>query len=398
MVLPPSPLNQAREMSDSEARRRPVAEIREGGDESGFNVRAFPSEEGGLGAFETESEIPYRSRARKRVAAAMRPLLIALAAGLVVAAVSLSYMAFRRGTLMTAGFAGTAGQGESASSTTGTAQFDSRPSGAEVLVDGVLRGRTPLKLSLPTGGHTVEIRRDTSSRQLPLTVEPHGLVSQYVELATPDTGRGRLEITSDPPGAQVRVDGQVKGNTPLQLDDVPSGERKVSLTRAGATFERSVTVTSGATASVIASLGARTPGAIGGFVSVRSPLELQVLEDGKLLGSTNAERLMLPTGRHQLDLVNDSLHFRTTARVDVEAGKVATVPVTIPNGSLSVNALPWAEVFLNGRAIGTTPLANLAVPIGHHEIVWRHPQLGERRQAVDVTETKPVRVSVTFSQ
>jgi len=81
--------------------------------------------------------------------------------------------------------------------------------------------------------------------------------------------------------------------------------------------------------------------------------------------------------------------------VVVEAGKTATSTVTIPNGSLSLNALPWASVTIDGQALpGTTPFANLQVPLGPHEIVWTHPQLGERRQTVVVNAKAPVRLVV----
>ena len=44
--------------------------------------------------------------------------------------------------------------------------------------------------------------------------------------------------------------------------------------------------------------------------------------------------------------------------------------------------------------LGTTPIANVSVPIGTHEIVWRHPELGERRQSVTVTAKAPVRIAM----
>jgi serine/threonine-protein kinase len=65
-------------------------------------------------------------------------------------------------------------------------------------------------------------------------------------------------------------------------------------------------------------------------------------------------------------------------------------------GLLSINATPWADVLLDGQAIGTTPLANLSVPIGTHEIICRHPQLGERRQTVTVKAGSPLRVGISF--
>jgi hypothetical protein len=105
---------------------------------------------------------------------------------------------------------------------------------------------------------------------------------------------------------------------------------------------------------------------------------------------------MLPAGRHDLVLSNPAFEFEATLSVQVAAGKTATPTVTIPTGSLSINATPWADVQLDGQAVGTTPLANLSVPVGTHEIVFRHPQLGERRQTVTVKARTPVRVGISF--
>ena len=48
--------------------------------------------------------------------------------------------------------------------------------------------------------------------------------------------------------------------------------------------------------------------------------------------------------------------------------------------------------------MGVTPLGNIKVPIGSHEIVWRHPTLGERKRVVQVTAKTPVRVGMDFRQ
>jgi hypothetical protein len=38
--------------------------------------------------------------------------------------------------------------------------------------------------------------------------------------------------------------------------------------------------------------------------------------------------------------------------VTVRAGKVESVNVVLPNGRLNINATPWAEVTIDGRACG----------------------------------------------
>jgi serine/threonine-protein kinase len=84
--------------------------------------------------------------------------------------------------------------------------------------------------------------------------------------------------------------------------------------------------------------------------------------------------------------------------MEIQAGRTTTVNVPVPNGSLSINALPWAEILIDGKPVGTTPLGNLSVPIGTHEIVWRHPQLGERTRTVTVPARTPVRLGMDLSR
>jgi hypothetical protein len=204
-----------------------------------------------------------------------------------------------------------------------------------------------------------------------------------------------LEITSDPPGARVTINGERRGVTPLTLTMAP-GQYAVAVSDGRTTVTRSVTVPSGGTATFTAAMA--PAGASAGWVTITSPVELQVQEDGALLGTTKAARLMLPAGRHSLELSNTAVGFQTSVVVDIQPGKTATTSVTVPNGSLSVNALPWANVFVDGRPVGTTPVANLELPLGTHEVIWRHPQLGERRQTVVVTLTAPLRLVMDLSK
>jgi len=281
--------------------------------------------------------------------------------------------------------------------TEGTVVVSTRPEGANVSMDGILKGVTPLRLTLPAGDHTLELQNGTATRSLPVTIVADTVASHYVDLAPGASATtGRLEVVSDPPGARVSVDGAARGVTPLNIASISPGSHAVVISNGDSTVNRTVRVVAGATATVVASM---TPaGSAAGWVTISVPLELQIREEGRLLGTTSAARLMLPAGRHELELVNTDFQFQTTLSVDVVAGKVATSSVTLPNGTLSINALPWADVWLDGRSLGPTPLANLSVPIGRHEIVWRHPQLGERRQTVSVTAQAPVRVGIDFNK
>jgi hypothetical protein len=83
-----------------------------------------------------------------------------------------------------------------ANPTEGAVLVSARPEGAQVIVDGVARGVTPLKLTLPVGEHTLLLQNGTATRTLPLVVAAGMLASQYVDLAPSlATGSGRPRVS-----------------------------------------------------------------------------------------------------------------------------------------------------------------------------------------------------------
>jgi serine/threonine-protein kinase len=230
---------------------------------------------------------------------------------------------------------------------------------------------------------------------IPITMTAGASMQQFVEFAdavTPTTGQ--LDVRSDPPGARVTVDGQPAGTAPTIVQNLGAGEHVIVLEREGATVQHTVTIEPGVTASLVAPLAAAPAGPASGWVSVSAPFAMQIFEAGRLVGTTETDRVMVPAGRNAFDLVKETLGYRVTRIVQVQPGKVATVGIELPNGIVNLNATPWAEVFIGDRRIGETPIGNLSLPIGAHEVVFRHPQLGEKRQAISVTPSTPVRVSV----
>jgi serine/threonine-protein kinase len=131
-----------------------------------------------------------------------------------------------------------------------------------------------------------------------------------------------------------------------------------------------------------------------GRISVTAPLSMLINEKGYQLGVSPGNAIPLPVGRHDIELVNESIGFRETRSVEVTAGRTTPIVVTLPKGTVSFNAIPWAEVWADGQKIGETPVANVEMAAGPHEVSFRHPQLGERRLTVVVPVNGPQRVSM----
>jgi hypothetical protein len=276
----------------------------------------------------------------------------------------------------------------------GTLSMQTNPPGVSVFVDGVAQGNTPARISLNEGPHTVELRGRGVPRVLNFTVAAGAEVSQYLEM--PETpSAGSLLVQSDPPGAKVSVDGVDHGVAPVSVPDLTPGDHEVVLQAdGGPAVKQRVLIQAGVTSSVLAPVSTATAGPVSGWLSVKSPVAVEVRENGRLIGTTDADRIMMAAGKHELELVNDTLGYRATRTVQVPPGKVAPLNLEMPQGVINVNAAPWAEVWIDGRRVGETPMANLPIAIGPHEVVFRHPQLGEKRQAVSVTLKAPVRLSI----
>jgi serine/threonine-protein kinase len=126
----------------------------------------------------------------------------------------------------------------------------STPPGARVFLDGREYGRTPVTIgSLARGGHIVRVMGEgfvaderqvtitpaqrTHSITVRLSPERSPAAASAVQPALPaaggQRGAGQLTVESRPAGAQVFIDGQLVGITPLSLAEVPAGDHALHL-------------------------------------------------------------------------------------------------------------------------------------------------------------------------
>jgi hypothetical protein len=211
-----------------------------------------------------------------------------------------------------------------------------------------------------------------------------------------------LTIESTQPGATVFVNGRPAGTTPFQLS-VGSEIQSVRVVGAAVSdFQKAqAEPASPSRSGVVREEPAVSPtGPVRqGGVRLVSPIELTVLQGERVLGSTTQGPIFAAAGTQQLELVNTTLGYRVRQNVIFPPGRIATVTIAVPNGRLSVNAQPgWAEVFIDQKKVGETPLANISLTPGQHEVVFRHPKLGERRETVMVSPDTLARLTAAFDQ
>src|SRR6266480_4297125 len=111
----------------------------------------------------------------------------------------------------------------------GPVSITSEPQGAEILIDGMPRGRTPLRIELPARPHELQAQLEGwPAEQQTLAVEGrHENTAHFV------FANGSAKITSAPGGATVLANGRALGQTPLVIEGVRPGDVTYELQLAG---------------------------------------------------------------------------------------------------------------------------------------------------------------------
>jgi len=216
------------------------------------------------------------------------------------------------------------------------------------------------------------------------------------EIETPTTG-GRLSIVTDPAGARVEVDGRPRGVSPVVIDGLAAAEHLITVVSDSGSAQRTTAVSNNVMTEVVFSLP-RPTAPVAGWVAVASPFPVEMLEHDEVVGTSGAAKIMLAAGTHEVLLRNESLGFQAARTITVAPGRVTPVAINPPKGLLNVNARPWADVLIDGEMAGQTPLSNVSLAVGPHQVTFRHPQLGERTERIVVTVQGVNRVAIDFNK
>ncbi|MBP5284699.1 MAG: PEGA domain-containing protein [Kiritimatiellae bacterium] len=167
----------------------------------------------------------------------------------------------------------------------GMLDITSDPSGAQVTINGIQRGKTPLKVKdVPKGRATVTLSKpgfDDETRELSMTA------GESQTLFIRMNGQpGSLRLSSVPDGARFYVNGDPAGKSPVRLDRLKPGKYKVRAELEGyGNLTKNITVDNGSDVSEEFRLES-----VMGRIEIRtSPPGVQVFFDGRNLGATKGK-------------------------------------------------------------------------------------------------------------
>jgi hypothetical protein len=255
------------------------------------------------------------------------------------------------------------------------------------------------------------------------TVDVKGIPPKIVALYTSIRKKvvGTLAVEGEPLGAEVSLNDQVVGLTPIADRDWIAGTYRLRIARAGFDpFEAEIRIDPGVR---LAQKYRLTPNARGVLVST-SPRGVKIVLDGADRGVTSGEAppdyedvakeigvsrseisapfLLdnLKPGDHEMMLRLDCFEeLAVKLSVQIDAGGNAPLAykpfVLAPSrGKLEISSEPsGAGILLDGKSIGRTPTVVDGICSGRHEVVLEKEGLGRYAGQIDVIKDQTVKVS-----
>lgn len=263
------------------------------------------------------------------------------------------------------------------------------PTNAEVYIDDVLvesSGGTLSKL-LKYGKHTYRISAPLYESEMgQFEITSQGRTDLQVSLRP---AYGQLQITSQPSGAQVYIDGDYKpaGTTPFTTERLPKGPHTLQfkLSSYKPLTEKVIVSGDGSVQSKAVTLA---PNFAEVSVSVPGGAEIFINEESKGTGTWSGR---LNTGMYTIEARKTS-HYPTKRTVEVKAGENQKIDLQSPvprYGSININTRPiGATVSVDGRELGESPNIFKEVLIGTHTLAVSKEGYATRTCTITVEEGK----------
>lgn len=209
-----------------------------------------------------------------------------------------------------------------------TLAIESDPGDADVYLDGRYQGTTPLRVESQPGRRTIRIER-SGYEEYETTVQVRPGSQQRIDVTLDEVRRtGTLRFESSPSGAEVYVDGDYQGTTPIGSTTFDAGTYEVRYERSGHRSETfDVTVRPDTQQTVRRSLRP-----LQGSLRINSNVGgAQAFLDGRHVGTVadGTGRLDVPSlepGNYQLTLVASG-YQTLVERVEIYAGERTEVRV-----------------------------------------------------------------------
>ena len=301
----------------------------------------------------------------------------------------------------------------------GTLTVTSNPPQARVILDGYNTGTTPwIFTGLTTGYHTLEVNYPGYEAYVrSVYVENGANPSIYADLDSL-VNYGSFFIESTPSGADVYVDGNYQGTSPVSVGGMTVGAHRIELHLAGyevLTTTRTVAPSQGTVVNLVLTpvsafsdygsidITSATPGSL---------IYLDGIYKGSVISGTTFSLISVTPGSHTI-LIHVPGYPDITRSVQVEGGQISTVdavytappagqqsfaPSSTSSGSIVVTSTPsGGQVTVDNQFRGVAPVTIYNVAAGNHIINMKLAGYSDWSSSVDVPPNQMAQVHATLT-
>jgi len=255
--------------------------------------------------------------------------------------------------------------------------IESKPDSAQVWIRNKLLSVTPTTIRInPPGIYQVKVTsRYYTAWENPVKVYPAEVTKVIARLKT---GESVLTILSQPQKANVWIDDELKGTTPLTIKPITAGIHQLRLVKNQLEYEGKIEILSNESKTVDVQLNILRAN----LSIISEPSEANVFIDGSLVGKTPAEIEKIKLGKHQIILTSGKqLAFVDSIEISPTSEKRFLVKLENKNkfgkifsANLKVHSdIGDAYVSINGDNYGIIPLEIDNLHIGEHELTIFKP-------------------------
>ncbi len=252
----------------------------------------------------------------------------------------------------------------------GSLTIVSTPAGAVVSLNGQIKGRTPLTISeLASGEYEITITKDLY----------HSYTERFIVTDGSDNTRditllpafGQLIIETNPVGATIYLDGQIKGQTPKSFNELPSGNYALRIEKnLYQPVETTILIEDGKTNKQDYILEPR----FGTLNITGTPVGAKVIINGNDAGALPLKSYKVSAGLVEITVKEYRFHDKTLFQ-QVNIGDMHDLDIQLERHTGAIVVLtdpPGAAVDLNNKNYGDSPKILKNMPTGLYGLTVTH--------------------------
>ena len=300
----------------------------------------------------------------------------------------------------------------------------SSPPQANLLIEGKVVGKTPLtslpvktgqqySLSISKNGYkrldtvfTANINGENnfSFTLKPLnnennkkTVQPISVKKQNNNLTA--NNFASLSVNSVPKGAEVTINGESKGVTPLQLNELAAGSYNINIKSDGyKTYQNNILLKKGASKKIEIPLSPLT----GNLAISTEPSGALIRVDNKALNSLAPTTVNeIPAGKHIIEISKNG-YAAYINEINITPGQTKSLNITLNPafGLLNILVKPWGSIYIDNqlKKESASYVNKFELSAGKHLLKITHPSLGYWQNEIIVENDKTKKIEIDFSR